>query len=103
MMLFLLLNGNSGDDIILVSIISSGSIESSNFSHGLDDVVKITLDVSWQVSADTEFELLQNGRGHAPDRKTIFRAAVELERKAIISIEDGGTANNCEAVITGTT
>lgn len=103
MMLFLLLNGNSGDDIILVSIISSGSIESSNFSHGLDDVVKITLDVSWQVSQILNSNYCKTEGVTLQAEKTIFRAAVELERKAIISIEDGGTPNNCEAVITRTT
>jgi hypothetical protein len=73
------------------------------FSLRLDDVIKITLDVSWQVSTDTEFELLQNGRGHAPDKIRYPKLWWSANEKGIMPIEDGGVTNHCEVVITRTT
>ena len=93
MLFFLPLKGNSGD---------VESIESSNFSSWVGDVIRITRFVMASYS-DTEFELLEKWKGSRPSQNTMPTSVVELERKGIVSTKDGGVTNQCKAVIASTT
>jgi len=57
--------------------------------------------LAWQVSSDTEFELLENGKGHTPAKIRCPPLQWSSSEIGIVSIKDGGVTNQYEAVIIG--